>query len=121
MTVPHPDPPIGGVYDKNAPMLDSRIRKREPIRLTALVGTDGTLTDHTFIECHIHGPAVVATVNCRFEQNILGSDPNAFLWPVDTQARPVAAGVVVLLNCLFERCVFVNVGFAGPAADIERW
>jgi hypothetical protein len=104
----------------DAPMLDSRIRKRERIRLP-LLAVNGVLADYTFVECRIEGPAVVVTPDCQFVDNTFADHPTAFLWPVDTEARPAISGIFILSKCLFEGCLFVNVGFAGPIADIERW
>jgi hypothetical protein len=99
-------------------MLDSRIRKRERLRLTELVDSNGVLTDHTFVGCRIDGPAIVLTPESRFEGCQLG-DVNAIFWPIETRAT--VSGVVVLLHCLFEGCTFYNVGFAGSTAEVERW
>jgi hypothetical protein len=100
--------------------IDPKTHEREPIRLCELVAGDGVLDGHTFVECHIKGPAILALLgepvltDCDF-----GGDASQILWEVDTKTRPSVVGVIVADHCTFVGCVFEGVGFAGDHELIE--
>ena len=84
------------------------------VRLTELAGDDGILEGFTFDDCTIRGPAVVVPQGTTtFAHSNLGGDLDAILWEIPPE-RPRVTGAILAVDCTFEGCTFVNVGFAGP-------
>lgn len=92
------------------------------VRLTELVSPDDPkLEGFTFIGCHVGGPAVLVAQGSTFIGcNLGGPTLDAVLWEI-APSRPMVVGVVLALNCHFERCTFRNVGLAGPPDFIDQF
>ena len=41
------------------------------------------------------------------------------MWEI-TPERPEVIGAILALNCTFEGCTFMNVGFAGPPEFVQQ-
>jgi hypothetical protein len=94
--------------------------KDRVIRLCELVGENGVLTSVRFEHCDIKGPAVIVLQDSTLSHNNLGGpSADAILWEIPL-ARPVVVGAVLAKNCVFDRCTFMNVGFAGPPDLIAK-
>ncbi len=88
------------------------------IRVAELAGEQGVLEGFVFEGCDLKGPAVLIPQDSNFVNTNLGGDPNALLWEISPD-RPGVIGAIVVRNCTFERCTFMNVGFAGSPEFIE--
>jgi hypothetical protein len=98
---------------------DSKIYRKQIVDIADLLnGTYDVLDGLTFIDCDIKGPAVLLLQDVTINHGNFAEDMNAILWDI-SPSRPVVAGAVLVRNCTFERCLFVNVGFAGPPEFIE--
>ena len=89
------------------------------IRISELAGERGVLDGFVFESCDLKGPAVLVPHGSTFaEANLIG-DPDALLWEIPPD-RPEVIGAILVLNCTFERCTFMNVGFAGPPEFVQQ-
>ena len=89
------------------------------IRIAELAGEQGVLEDFVFEGCDIKGPAVLVPQGSTFASTNLLGDPEALLWDIPPN-RPKVAGAILVRNCTFEGCTFINVGLAGPPEFIEQ-
>ena len=94
--------------------------KDRVIRLCELVAENGVLTSVRFDHCDIKGPAVVVLQDSTLSHSNLGSpSADAILWEIPL-SRPVVVGAILAKDCVFDRCTFFNVGFAGPPTLIQK-
>ena len=89
------------------------------IRISELAGEQGVLEGFVFESCDLKGPAVVVPQGSNFASSRLVGDPDALLWEIPPN-RPEVIGAILVRNCTFEDCTFINVGFAGPAEFVEQ-
>jgi len=89
------------------------------IRISELAGEQGVLEGFVFEGCDLKGPAVVVPQGSNFANSSLVGDPDALLWEIPPD-RPEVIGAILVRNCTFEDCTFMNVGFAGPPEFIEQ-
>lgn len=93
---------------------------REVIRIAELAA-GGQLVGHTFIDCHILGPAVLApSADVRFSSSRFdGPNAESILWEVDP-IRPLV-GALVLHDSRFDRCRFENIGLVIPRGRLQEF
>lgn len=89
------------------------------IRIVELAGEQGVLDGFVFEGCDLKGPAVVVPQGSNFASSSLVGDPDALLWEIPPD-RPEVIGAILVRNCTFERCTFINVGFAGPSEFVQQ-
>lgn len=89
------------------------------IRITELAGEQGVLEGFVFEGCDLKGPAVLVPQGSNFANTSLIGDPNALLWEIPPD-RPQVIGAILVQNCTFEGCTFINVGIAGPPDFIRQ-
>ena len=76
--------------------------------------------DRVFEDCFIHGPAIfVLDQSPLYQADFTPRDVESLLW--DTGSRTSLAGVVAIKHCVFRRCTFVAIGFAGPPQFIQEF
>jgi hypothetical protein len=98
---------------------------RDPLRdlsfrITDLEPGSRIIRDRTFVDCVIHGPAIfVLDQSPLYEARLSPSDAESLLW--DIGYRGHLAGVIAIKHCVFRRCTFVGVGFAGPPQFIQEF
>jgi hypothetical protein len=98
------------------------VRRNEVIRISDLATTTDIVTDMTFENCVITGPAVVLPlagtqfISSAFE----APDPESMLWEI-APARRYTVGAIGLLNCIFRGCRFTRIGFGGPREALEQF
>lgn len=90
------------------------------VRLVDLAVVDNIVQDQLFKNCLILGPAVVHPMGgLRMASSTLGAtDINHLLWRVAPDA-PVPVGAIQLIDCSFEFCRFIDVGFVATPAMLE--
>lgn len=93
-------------------------------QLSIETGRSGALSidGRTFVDCFIEGPAVMMPIEgCDFENCNFG-DPHGD--PRTLMLKPMGArrvtGVIPFTNCIFERCTFGGIGFAGTPEFLDR-
>lgn len=89
------------------------------IRISELAGERGVLDGFVFEGCDLKGPAVLIPQGSSFVEANLVGDPDALLWEIAPD-RPEVIGAILALNCTFEGCTFMNVGFAGPPEFVRQ-
>ncbi len=89
------------------------------IRIVELAGEQGVLEGFVFESCDLKGPAVVVPQGSNFANSSLVGDPDALLWEIPLD-RPEVIGAILVRNCTFEGCTFMNVGFAGPPEFVQQ-
>jgi hypothetical protein len=90
------------------------------VRMADLAGESGLVDSVTFVGCDVKGPAVLVPQGCTLTNcNLGGPSADAILWEVPA-SRTVIVGAILAKNCVFERCHFFNVGFAGPPELIRQ-
>ena len=89
------------------------------IRISELAGEQGVLEGFVFESCDLKGPAVIVPQGSNFASSRLVGDPDALLWEIAPD-RPEVIGAILVRNCTFEDCTFLDVGFAGPAEFVEQ-
>jgi hypothetical protein len=102
--------------------IDPKTYEGKTVRITELVAVDGVLEDYTFIDCHINGPAIIVMDRARpsrLTRNELGGTADRILWEI-TPDRGIVLGLVIARNCTFERCTFLNVGWAGNRNQLDE-
>ncbi|MDQ1634961.1 MAG: hypothetical protein QOJ32_1770 [Frankiaceae bacterium] len=98
--------PPGGVY------------RNTLIRLPDLAVTSALLSDLTFENCQVHGPAILAVVdNVHFNRCGFDGTPEAVLWPIPPE-RTQLIGAIGLRNCMFVGCTLIGIGLAVPEAQL---
>jgi hypothetical protein len=95
--------------------MDDKTYRNQVIKLADLVAEDGRLEGFTFVGCHIKGPAVVGLLSgTRVEHcNLGGPNADALLWELPNNRR-IVVGAIGAIDCTFEECTFVGIGFTGP-------
>jgi len=72
------------------------------------------ITDKTFTDCVIEGPAVMAVMNGTvFDSCAMGATTDVKTLLYRPISKEKMAGVIGVGNCRFLRCRFVQVGFTG--------
>ena len=89
------------------------------IRISELAGEQGVLEGFVFEGCDLKGPAVVVPQGSNFASSRLVGNPDALLWEIPPD-RPGVIGAILVRNCTFEDCTFLNVGFAGPPEFVRQ-
>src|ERR671939_2116917 len=89
------------------------------IRISELAGEQGVLEGFVFEGCDLKGPAVVVPQGSNFASSRLAGDPDALLWEIPPN-RPEVIGAILVRNCTFEDCTFMNVGLAAAARLSEK-
>ena len=79
-----------------------------------------TLQGRRFVDCVIRGPAILIPYgDTQFVRSnlgdVVGDVRNLFL----RASGPMIIGATAIQGCIFEGCLFVDVGFAGTAQFIE--
>ena len=79
------------------------------------------LSERTFEDCTIYGPAVLVPLShTTFEGNVFEGDPTALFWEIPEERERVTGGVGVL-GCTFRRCIFRMIGIAGTTELISMF
>ena len=89
------------------------------IQIAELAGEQGVLEGFVFEGCDLKGPAVLVPQGSNFANSNLVGDPDALLWEIPPD-RPGVIGAILVRNCTFEGCTFLNVGFAGPPEFVRE-
>lgn len=93
----------------------------KPLRLTELLGDDRpVISEQTFTNRLIVGPAVIFPFDSRFEGCEWSADFDATFWPLAAD-RARAVGAVFVERCTFIDCVFNGVGLAAPEGEAGRY
>lgn len=72
------------------------------------------ITDKTFTDCVIEGPAVMAVMNgTLFDSCAMGTTTDVKTLLYRPVSKDKMAGVIGVGNCRFLRCRFVQIGFTG--------
>ena len=90
------------------------------IRVAELAGAQGVLEGFVFEGCDLKGPAVLVPQGSNFANSNVVGDPDALLWEIPPD-RPQVIGAILVRNCTFEGCTFLNVGFAGPPEFVREF
>lgn len=92
----------------------NRTYRDRVIRITELAGDRGVIENARFIGCDIKGPGVIVLKDSTLsDSNLGGPSADAVLWEIPP-TRPVVVGAILAQGCEFDRCTFMNIGFAGP-------
>jgi hypothetical protein len=103
------------------PWKDDRHVTHRSFRIVDLVGDDDLITEKTFEDCTIYGPAVLAPLDrMTFEHNSFEADPEALFWVIP-EGRTRVVGAIGLIDCTFRRCIFRRIGIAGKQELIDRF
>ncbi len=89
------------------------------IRPWEYIDEDGKMEGFTFEDCTIRGPAIFVLQECTVSNSTLRGDADAILWEIPLEKK-VVIGPILATRCTFEKCIFENIGFAGPPAFIEE-
>ena len=90
------------------------------IRVAELAGEQGVLEGFVFEGCDLKGPAVLVPQGSNFANSNVVGDPDALLLEIPPD-RPQVIGAILVRNCTFEGCTFLNVGFAGPPEFVREF
>jgi len=95
--------------------------ENEIVRMAALAGDAAYIDGITFQGCDIKGPAVLLF---RGEGDLLDStftgDPESIFWEFPT-TRDRIIGAILVTNCRFIACTFLNIGIAGTPDEIGKY
>lgn len=91
----------------------SNVYRHKLIRITDLATTADVLEEFLFEDCAIHGPAVLLALD-GFQLRNCTIEGEASLW--DLAPERAYIGGVGIKACMFERCSFHRIGFAGNPA-----
>lgn len=91
-------------------MIDGPVYRNELVRISDLATAIDVLEEFVFEGCEIVGPVVLMALDGFQLRNCQLDSPNA-LWDLEPDRGYV--GGVGIRACLFERCTFRRVGFAG--------
>lgn len=91
------------------------------VRIADFTVTSPTIEGHTFEDCLLIGPAVLAVTgsstisDCSFDGEI-----DALLWELPP-TRASIIGAIEARDCVFLRCRFQQIGFTGPTEFVEMF
>jgi hypothetical protein len=89
--------------------------------ITDLVDSENVIEGRTFEDCWIYGPAVLSMVGGDMMKNTFeGTSAGTFV-TVSAGMAGNGTGIVLLKDCRFRRCKFINVSIAGNAALVTQW
>jgi hypothetical protein len=94
---------------------DRTFFSREIIDLTKLVGGDHFLTGKSFDSCILHFP----NVKFQMRNHIYLCSMSNSNWDVLPEQTPIN-GVLIFIDCKFERCLFDSTTFVGTKIDYEQ-
>ena len=98
-----------------------RSYRNTTIRIADLAVTEDTLTDLTFENCVIEGPAVIAFVNdCSMINTTIAGDPDSVLWVLPPE-REYIVGAIGLVRCTIAGCRLQRIGIAVHAQEAEEY
>jgi len=90
------------------------------IRLADLAVINDVISDVTFENCVIEGPAVVALLgNTTMSDSGLDGDTESVLWVIP-DARQYVIGAIALVDCTIVGCSLRRIGLAIPESQVER-
>src|SRR5215210_4252011 len=98
---------------------EDKTYRRSVIDIVELVDVRGVIEGVTFVDCTIRGPAVLLADRVEIVDTNLGADTDAVFWEIPRE-RKVVAGAISVKQCKFDRCLFVNIGIAGPEPYIRQ-
>lgn len=88
--------------------------QRREISIRDLLEHDGAVSDRTFEDCYIDGPAVVYPYQCQFNKPVFVTNViESLLWELSPNQEAVI-GAIELRRCVFRRCRFNRIGIVGP-------
>ena len=91
-------------------------------KLSELADSKNEIEGRTFEDSYIYGPVVVWAhdnidiQNCDFA----GTKAQTFVTALEGKSG-MGTGIIVLKDCKFRRCHFVNVSIISSPSDIKRW
>ena len=89
--------------------------KNQVIRIAQLAGESGVLENARFEGCQIRGPAVLLPSGTKMVNNESAEGSDHIIWEVSNLSNPTSlVGFVLVRNCVFERCTFINIGLTAP-------
>jgi hypothetical protein len=95
------------------------IYRNAVIRIADLAGEQGVLEGFVFEGCDLKGPAVLVPQGSNFANSSVVGNPDALLWEIPPD-RSEVIGAILVRNCTFEGCTFINVGLAGPPEFVQQ-
>ena len=101
--------------------MEDKVVKGQTVFLGELTKGLDTLEGWTFVDCHIRGPMVLIFLDTKttLDASNLSGTHEQVLWVISPERRTVW-GALGLRDCRFEKCTFLNVGFAGRPDWIAR-
>jgi hypothetical protein len=106
--------------DRYAHRVEGLTYEDRVIRVAELAGEKGVIENARFVGCDIKGPAVIIVRDSTLSNsNLGGPSADAVLWEI-SPARTVVVGAILAQGCVFDRCTFMNIGFAGPPELIAK-
>jgi hypothetical protein len=97
-----------------------RLFQGEDVTLSRLAGVEATIDGFRFQDCVILGPAVLVMQDVQLVDCDFGGEPSELLWEISDERQRVM-GAILVSDSVFEKCRFINVGFAGPTAFVEAF
>lgn len=83
-----------------------------------LVQPDMTIRNTTFDNCEIRGPAVLLFDGIEFSgAHTAPANLDSFLIEIEYRSV-IPAGMILLLECVFRSCTFINITIAGTPNQI---
>lgn len=91
------------------------------IRISELAVTSSIIRDTEFRNCVIYGPAILTPMDgTSLVESYFTSALDEMLWEI-LPGRETVVGVIALERCTMSGCRFVEIGFAGPQAFLEKF
>jgi hypothetical protein len=90
--------------------------------IAELADSTNVIEGRTFEDCYIYGPVVLyGHDNLDLQNNVfVGTKEQTFIPAIGGMAG-AGTGIVMLKDCKFRRCHFINVSIIGDPKDIEKW
>lgn len=94
--------------------------RRRSISIRDLIEADGSaISERTFEDCFIDGPAVIYPLRTTFDAPTFQADiPEAIFWELSADQEAVY-GAIEVRDCMFRRCRFSRIGVTGPPEMIK--
>ena len=90
-----------------------QVHEGETLRISDLADERGVVQNHDFLRCTIQGPALLVLSGGIFHSNRIDGFPDACFYDAG-EDRERYPGAVIVYQCAFESCTFLNLGFTGP-------
>lgn len=94
---------------------------RDRVIRLSVESRDGAIRNARYDGCHIEGPAVILPTASSFTHCRTAEGVEHVFWDVSNLVSPInLVGYILVDNCIFDNCTFINIGMSAPEPFLTR-